>query len=51
MSELYDLAVMGGGILGISIDHILVSPHFAVVKTERGPDIGSDHLPVWFELS
>ena len=40
----------GGGILGISIDHILVSPHFAVVKTERGPDIGSDHLPVRGEL-
>lgn len=40
----------GGGIFGISIDHILVSPHFAMVKTERGPDIGSDHLPVRGEL-
>ena len=40
----------GGGILGVSIDHVLVSPHFAMVQTERGPDIGSDHLPVRGEL-
>lgn len=36
----------GGGIAGVAIDHILVSPHFARVHAERGPDIGSDHLPV-----
>lgn len=36
----------GGGIVGVPIDHILVSPHFARVHAERGPNIGSDHLPV-----
>lgn len=36
----------GRGIVGFPIDHILVSPHFAVVQVERGPHIGSDHLPV-----
>lgn len=36
----------GRGIVGFPIDHILVSPHFAMVQAERGPDIGSDHLPV-----
>lgn len=34
------------GVVGFAIDHILASPHFAAVGAERGPDIGSDHLPV-----
>lgn len=36
----------GGGIFGVGIDHVLVSRQFARTGAERGPDIGSDHLPV-----
>lgn len=36
----------GGGVFGIGIDHVLVSPQFAGTDAERGPDVGSDHLPV-----
>ena len=36
----------GYGVIGFPIDHILVSPHFGGVKSARGPDIGSDHLPI-----
>lgn len=36
----------GRGIVGFPIDHILVSPHFGRIQSERGPNIGSDHLPV-----
>ena len=35
-----------GGWFGIGIDHVLVSSEFAGTGAERGPDIGSDHLPV-----
>ncbi|KRA51047.1 hypothetical protein ASD77_15565 [Pseudoxanthomonas sp. Root65] len=34
------------GVFGIGIDHVLVSSGFAGTHAERGPDIGSDHLPV-----
>ena len=34
------------GLFGIGIDHVLVSSGFARTGAERGPDIGSDHLPV-----
>lgn len=34
------------GVMGIRIDHILVSKHWRVVAAEVGPDIGSDHFPV-----
>lgn len=34
------------GLVGVAIDHVLVSPHFAVVEADRGPHIGSDHYPV-----
>ena len=34
----------------IPIDHCLVSPHFTVLETRRGPAIGSDHLPLIVEL-
>lgn len=36
----------GAGVFGIGIDHVLVSPEFAGTEAHRGPDIGSDHLPV-----
>lgn len=36
----------GKGVFGIGIDHVLVSSGFAQTGAERGPDIGSDHLPV-----
>lgn len=36
----------GGGMFGIGIDHVLVSPEFTRTWAERGPDIGSDHLPL-----
>lgn len=34
----------------ISIDHVLVSKDFIVVKRKTGPDLSSDHLPVIVEL-
>ena len=36
----------GGRWFGLPIDHVLASPHWQRVHAERGPDIGSDHLPV-----
>ena len=35
----------------ISIDHALISGDLAVVDRRLGPPIGSDHLPVFFELA
>jgi endonuclease/exonuclease/phosphatase (EEP) superfamily protein YafD len=32
--------------VGIPIDHVLASAHWRRGETARGPDIGSDHLPV-----
>jgi endonuclease/exonuclease/phosphatase (EEP) superfamily protein YafD len=37
-------------ILGITIDHVLVSEAFSVMNHEIGPNIGSDHYPVYVEL-
>ncbi len=36
----------GGRWFGLPIDHVLASPHWQRVHAERGPDIGSDHLPI-----
>ncbi len=36
--------------LGITIDHCLVSPNIYVLKRKIGPDLGSDHFPVYIEL-
>lgn len=37
--------------LGIPIDHVLVSPGIRIHKREIGPHLGSDHRPVWVEFS
>ncbi len=42
--------IAGLGWLGIPIDHVLVSAHWQVVEQSKGPDIGSDHLPVVAEF-
>ena len=36
--------------LMIPIDHCLVSPDASVVDIDSGPDIGSDHLPIFVKL-
>jgi len=38
------------GVLGLPIDHVLVTPHWAVVARQVGPQLGSDHLPVLVRL-
>lgn len=38
------------GVLGIPIDHVLLSHDWVVVAREVGPDIGSDHRPVYVEI-
>lgn len=32
------------------LDHLFVSPHFELMQIELLPDIGSDHLPIFFRL-
>jgi endonuclease/exonuclease/phosphatase (EEP) superfamily protein YafD len=39
------------GVIGIPIDQVLVSRHWAVVTSEVGPNLGSDHLPVLTRLT
>lgn len=38
------------GLLGLPIDHVLVTQHWAVVARQVGPQLGSDHLPVLVRL-
>lgn len=38
------------GVLGLPIDHVLVTQHWAVVARKVGPQLGSDHLPVLVRL-
>lgn len=33
------------------IDHVFHTEHFKLVSLERGPAIGSDHFPIFVELS
>lgn len=35
----------------VPIDHVLTSKEFATLRRSTGPNIGSDHLPVYVELS
>jgi endonuclease/exonuclease/phosphatase (EEP) superfamily protein YafD len=36
---------------GIPIDHVLVTPDLVPLRVERGPDVGSDHFPLFVELA
>jgi endonuclease/exonuclease/phosphatase (EEP) superfamily protein YafD len=38
------------GVLGLPIDQVLVTHHWAVVARQVGPQLGSDHLPVLVHL-
>lgn len=40
-----------GGLMGIPIDHVLVSRQWRVVAGRTGPNLGSDHLPVLAALA
>lgn len=40
----------GRGVVGIPIDHILATSHWQRGRSGRGPDIGSDHYPVFASL-
>jgi endonuclease/exonuclease/phosphatase (EEP) superfamily protein YafD len=37
--------------LRIPVDHVLVTPDLAAADRQVGPEVGSDHLPVWVELA
>ncbi len=37
---------IGQGLIGIPIDHVLVSKHWSVVSSTRHAEIGSDHFPL-----
>jgi hypothetical protein len=39
------------GVLGFGIDHCWVSPGVAVTRYEIGPNVSSDHLPLFVELA
>lgn len=39
------------GLMGIPIDHVLVSRQWRVVASRTGPNLGSDHLPVLATLA
>lgn len=36
--------------LAITIDHCLVSPNMMVIDRKIGPDVGSDHYPLYIEI-
>ncbi len=40
----------GRGVVGIPIDHVLATSHWRRGESGRGPDIGSDHYPVFASL-
>jgi len=42
---------VAAGLMGIPIDHVLVTRQWQVVASGRGPNLGSDHLPVLVKLA
>lgn len=42
---------IGRGWMGIPIDHVLVTSQWSVVEREVGPNLGSDHLPVFVRIA
>ena len=48
---LAEIKQYGSFIFRWPLDHIFVSEHFRVVAVERGEDIGSDHFPIFVNLS
>lgn len=41
---------VASGMMGIPIDHVLVTPHWSLVDSRQGPSLGSDHLPTLARL-
>lgn len=39
------------GLIGLPIDHVMVSHHWSVSDHAIGPDVGSDHLPILAAVS
>lgn len=39
------------GVIGLPIDHVMVSRHWSVIDDAVGPDLGSDHLPILAAVS
>lgn len=39
------------GLIGLPIDHAMVSRHWSVIDHAIGPDLGSDHLPIQATVS
>ncbi|AKU11271.1 hypothetical protein AzCIB_1366 [Azoarcus sp. CIB] len=39
------------GVIGLPIDHVMVSRHWSVIDHVVGPDLGSDHLPTLATVS
>ena len=39
------------GLIGLPIDHVMVSRHWSVIDHAVGPDLGSDHLPILATVS
>ena len=33
------------------LDHVFLSPAFRLIEFERGPDVGSDHFPIFIKVS
>lgn len=38
------------GLIGLPIDHVMISRHWSVTDHALGPDLGSDHLPIEVSL-
>jgi endonuclease/exonuclease/phosphatase (EEP) superfamily protein YafD len=38
-------------LLRFPLDHVFLSPEFRLIDFRRGPDLGSDHYPVFLKVS